>query len=199
MEQHRKHTHTHTHTQQATHAGRPCADNSINGTRTRGCASNGQVSKCTDAQPQHVSSHTLATSSNLDDQKPISPGRWARSLRGKRYRISPCSPLKQEVSENYRYPHTIETPSGIPSHTRARTQTHAHIRTRRRCNHENGYVGLRRARNHVLQSNIVSAAKDFVIKTRDILSAAIRARCCWKRLAAVCPERQAFKEKEDRP
>ena len=34
-----------------------------------------------------------------DDQKPMSPGRWARSLRGKRYRISPCSPLKQEVSE----------------------------------------------------------------------------------------------------
>ena len=29
----------------------------------------------------------------------MSPGRWARSLRGKRYRISPCSPLKQEVSE----------------------------------------------------------------------------------------------------
>jgi hypothetical protein len=46
----------------------------------------------------------------LGDQRPISPGRWARSLRGKRYRISPCSPLKQEVSEIYRYLHANEKP-----------------------------------------------------------------------------------------
>jgi len=61
--------------------------------------------------------HPLATSqttppitkSLVDDQRPMSPGRWARSLRGKRYRISPYSPLKQEVSENYRYRHLKET------------------------------------------------------------------------------------------
>ncbi len=102
-------------------------------------------------------------------------------MRGKRYRISPCSPLKQEVSEIYRYLHVNEKPlslsclgfetrkrcqrenagrrdgeRNIDKHTHGLTQAH----TWWRGNHEDGDVGLRCASDHVLDEVTVSRRID---------------------------------------